>query len=355
MFEPHFLLALSLIPGIGPLTIQKIVSGLDEFQKLWELSPEEKRALGLRGKLPPLEEVLLRAEKEEEGLKRLGGAYVTFWDEAYPAALKEIATPPPVLFYLGRLPQEETLLAVVGSRAATNYGLSVTRDWVAAFVRAGLGIVSGFALGIDGEAHRTVIKEGGITYAVLGCGLDVNYPAAHASLRKEILASGGGLITEFPLGTGPRAGNFPVRNRIISGLSQAVLVVEASPKSGSLITARLAAEQGKEVLAVPGSVFSLRSHGCHQLLREGATLADKPEDVLNCLGYQRKETGSPELTLAPEEAKVLEHLTGEPVSVDEIAYLSGLAVEKIMPILSELEIEGLVERLPGNFFRRVRR
>ncbi|NPA49435.1 MAG: DNA-protecting protein DprA [Thermodesulfobacteria bacterium] len=355
MFDRKLLLALSLVPGLGPLTIQKIVNALDDLRDLWALSREDLKTLGLRKPLPSLEEVLRRAEEEISGLERLKASYVTFWDEDYPPLLKEIATPPPVLFYQGSLPRQEALLAVVGSRAATSYGLSVTKEWVAVFVRHGLGIVSGFALGIDGAAHRTAVREGGRTYGVLGCGLDVDYPAAHRHLRQEILEAGGGFLTEFPLGTEPRAGNFPVRNRLISGLSQAVLVVEASPKSGSLITARLAAEQGREVLAVPGPVYSLRSHGCHQLLREGAALADKPEDVLSSFGQEPKAFLQPELTLGPEEAKVLEHLSGSPLSIDELVYLSGLSTMDVTRVLAELELEGLIERLPGNFYRRVRR
>ncbi len=356
MFDRKLLLALALVPGLGPLTIQKIINALDDPKDIWELSPGDQKALGLRKPLPPFEETLKRAEKEIKALERLGASYVTFWDEDYPLLLKEIATPPPVIFYCGSLPQGRDLLSVVGSRSASSYGLSVTKEWVSIFVQNGLGIISGLAMGVDGAAHRAALKGGGLTYAVLGCGLDIDYPAAHRHLRRKILAAKGGLLTEFPLGTEPRAGNFPVRNRIISGLSKVVLVVEASLKSGSLITARLAAEQGREVFAVPGPVYSLRSQGCHQLIREGANLADKPEDVLSVFGVKPKSFSPPsELTLGPEEAKVLEHLSGSPLSIDEIVYLSGLSTVEVARILTELELEGLVERLPGNFYRRVRR
>ncbi len=354
MNERQALLALVLSPGFGPVTLKRLLKEVKTPLEIFSLPKEKLNACGFKGDRSRLEEALLRARREEQALRRLGASYVTLYDEEYPPLLREIPDPPPVLFYQGRLPGTEPALAVVGSRAATSYGLTVTREWVSVFARAGLAVISGLALGIDRAAHESALRNGGLTFAVLGCGLDVNYPAPNAALRREMLEKGGGLLTEFPLGTRPKAGNFPIRNRLISGLSQAVLVVEASPKSGSLITARLAGEQGREVFAVPGPVYSLRSHGCHLLLRDGAQLADKPEDVLSYFGARvgRVPDEVQELTLGPEEAKVLEHLKREPLSVDELVYLTGLGIEEVVATLTSLEIEGLVERLPGNSYRR---
>ena len=354
MDDRRLLLALALVPGLGPITIKRLIKEATSLEAVFSLPPERLKACGVRGRLPPLKEALFRAEREEEALARLGASYVTLLDEDYPPLLRTIPDPPMVLFYKGSLPRNEPSLAVVGSRAATPYGLSVVRDWVPLFTRAGIAIVSGFALGIDRAAHEAALKEGGLTYAVLGCGLDVNYPAANARLREK-MSRQGALITEFPLGVRPKAGNFPIRNRIISGLSQAVLVVEASRKSGSLITARLAGEQGREVFAVPGPVYSLKSRGCHDLLRDGATLADSPEDILSFFGQEPSREASQELTLSPEEAKVLEHLAEEPLSVDELVCRTGLPVEELVGLLANLELEGLLERLPGNLYRRILR
>ena len=352
MDDRRLLLALSLVPGLGPVTIRRLLKEAPSLKAVFSLPPEKLKACGVRGRLPSLKKALFRAEREEEALLRLKASYVTLLDEDYPPLLRTIPDPPVVLFYKGSLPREEPTLAVVGARAATSYGLSVVRDWVPLLARAGIAIVSGFALGIDRAAHEAALREGGRTYAVLGCGLDVNYPAANARLREEITRRGG-LITEFPLGVRPKAANFPIRNRIISGLSQAVLVVEASQRSGSLITARLAGEQGREVFAVPGPVYSLRSRGCHDLLRDGATLADKPEDLLSFFGKEPFKEAPQELTLSPEEAKVLEHLAEEPLSVDELVFRTGLAVEELTGLLTNLELEGLLERLPGNLYRRI--
>jgi len=326
-------------------------------------SPAERERAGLPAALwpqPTPKEAFSRALEEYHGLRAIGGYFITWDDDTYPLAFKHLPDPPPILFCRGTPHFDGAVLAVVGSRAATSYGARLVRNWVPEIVRAGVKIVSGLAVGIDTLAHESCLEAGGFTIAVLGTGLDYIYPRGNRSLACKI-GEKGLILTEFPLGTRPRPQNFPIRNRLISALAQAVLVVEASPRSGSLITARLAGEQGKEVLAVPGPIFSYRSHGCHQLIREGALLVDRPDQVLEALGLSNLAFVSqqgpvnrlPPLTLSPEETKVWEVLDNIPLHLDEIARKAGLAVSVVSGILIAFELQGLVESSPGNFFQKV--
>jgi DNA processing protein len=223
---------------------------------------------------------------------------------------------------------------------------------------AGVTVVSGFAVGIDSAAHRGALKVGGRTLAVLGCGLDIGYPSSNGRLREEISASGM-LLTEFPLGTPPAAANFPMRNRIISGLSLGVVVVEAANRSGSLITARLALEQGREVFAVPGLAGAYRSEGPHRLLREGARLVESAEDILDEIRplirtgansiKESMERDAPE-ELLDEEASLLRYIDEEPRHVDEICRLAGWPAQRVMAVLLSLELKGTITQLPGKTF-----
>ncbi len=361
--ERLWYLALALIPGMGPLRFRLVCERLGSPERAFYASEKELKAIGLPASLAKLldpHEALARAKKEYEDLCRLGADFLTLEDPEYPPLLRHIFDPPPVLFYKGSLKWGDYLLAVVGSRAATSYGRRITREWVKEIVRAEVTIVSGLARGIDTTAHEAALEGGGRTIAVLGCGLDQDYPPGNRYLAQRI-AQKGVLLTEFPLGTRPRPQNFPVRNRIISGLSQAVLVVEASPRSGSLITARLAAEQGREVMAIPGAVYSYRSHGCHRLIREGALLVDRPEQILEVLGLSDLSFGSgpgdskakERLTLAPEEAKVWQVMEVYPLHLDEIAHRAGVEVSQVSGILLALELKGMVQSIPGNFYQKV--
>jgi DNA processing protein len=317
------------------------------------LRPSLVRALGNK------DLAFQQAEEEWKRLKDLGGSLLTLEEENYPSLLAQIPDPPLVLYFFGQLEMGPYPLAVVGSRSVTSYGRRVVRDWISELARAGLDIVSGLALGVDRLAHEEALRAEGYTVAVLGSGLDQVYPPENRSLAERIVRSGGAIVTEFPLGTPPRAQNFPIRNRIISGLSKAVLVVEASLRSGSLITARLAAEQGREVMAVPGSIYSGRSHGCHQLICQGALLVDKPCQILETLGLKivssPAEDASPvnSLTLSPEEDKVLERLEVYPMHVDDLVHLTGLEVSTLSGILLALELKGLIESQPGNYYQKV--
>ena len=354
-------LALALVPKLGPISFKQICKKFGSPERAFFASEKELQATRLPkhlSRLPTPERAIAKAKEEYERLKGLGGNFFTIEDDIYPDLLKEIRDPPPVLFYRGRPSWKQYSLAVVGSRAATSYGRRVTKEWIKEIAKAGVTIVSGLALGIDTAAHEAALEVEGSTVAVLGCGLDQNYPPQNRELAEEI-ADKGILLTEFPLGVKPRAQNFPIRNRIISGLSQAVLVVEASPRSGSLITAHLAAEQGREVMAVPGAVYSYRSHGCHKLIREGALLVDRPEQVLEVLGLScvsfepLTQESRTNLILSPEEAQVLEALEVYPVHLDDIAHRLGVDVSKVSGILLSLELKGLVQSSPGNFYQKV--
>ena len=283
-------LLLSFLPGIGPVRYRALLREFGSPEGVFSASYDELRA-GLPEKLadmissnPELPEVIERLEYTHSWLESSEAHHVIHFDSPdYPARLKELSDAPPLLYVIGQ-PKllNEPQLAVVGSRRPTPQGRRLAYDLSLELGKSGLVITSGMALGIDAAAHQGVVSSYGSTVAVLGTGVDQVYPRNHASLY-SLIAQQGALVSEFPLGTAPSPGNFPKRNRIISGLSLGVLVVEAEIKSGSLISARLAAEQGREVFAVPGSVLNPLSKGCHQLIREGAVLVETSEDVLlNC-------------------------------------------------------------------------
>jgi len=278
------------------------------------------------------------------------GHHLVAWDDAdYPQALLALGHAPPALYFVGR---RELLnapaFAIVGSRSATPQGVANARNFAHALAQAGLTIVSGLALGIDAAAHEGALQGAGSTLAVVGTGLDRVYPARNRELAHAI-ASRGGIVSEFPPGTPPREKNFPRRNRLISGLAQGVLVVEAAPQSGSLITARYAGEQGREVFAIPGSIHSPLSKGCHQLIREGAKLVETAQDILGELGLFA--SAAPAATQA-HESPLLAALGRDPVGFDTLVARTGRAPEDIASELTELEIAGAVAPLPGGRWQR---
>lgn len=275
---------------------------------------------------------------------------------AYPAALTTLADPPPVLWTRGRVDVlSAPSVAIVGSRAASPYGLAVAEQLAADLAASGLVIVSGLARGVDSAAHRGALSAGGQTVAVLGSGADVIYPPEHAALAASIDANGA-VVSELVPGTGPQPWFFPLRNRIISGLSRAVVVIEASEKSGSLITARCALDQGRDVLAVPGNVLTGRSRGAHALLKDGAKIVECADDILEELGM------APAVRLGDGEVParggdpILDCLVpGEASDLDEISERSGLQAPRLLPRLFELELQGLVRRVGGGRFMRLDR
>ena len=284
-----------------------------------------------------------------------GGLTVLPWDDpAYPAALATIPDPPPVLWARGCVDAlAGPAVAIVGSRAGSEYALAVAERLAADLAAYGVAVVSGLARGVDAAAHRGALAGRGVTIAVLGSGADVMYPPEHDGLAREIAARGV-VISELVPGTPPQPYLFPLRNRIISGLVRAVVVIEAGDKSGSLITARCALEQGRDVLAVPGNVLSGRNRGAHALLRDGAKIVESADDILEELGMSRR--GEPARAAASAEDPVLARLTpGEPLDLDALAERSGLAPARLLPRLFALELEGLVRRVGGGRFVRIDR
>ena len=276
---------------------------------------------------------------------------VTLADPGYPQALLNIPDPPFLLYVKGRRELlNQPALAIVGSRNATTQGLSNAEAFAQAASAAGLCIVSGMAHGIDAAAHCGGLRGQGSSIGVVGTGLDKIYPAANRELAHQ-LAQEGALISEFSLGTPPLAANFPRRNRIISGLSLGCLVVEASLQSGSLITARMALEQGREVFAIPGSIHAPQSKGCHHLIKQGAKLVERAQDILEELGHF---AANPVLRAAmPEDHPLLAHLGFDPVDIDSLIQRSGLTIGALSAILLQLELEGAIATLPGGLYQRI--
>lgn len=289
-------------------------------------------------------------------LQQPGNHLVTLADSSYPQSLLDIPNPPPLLYAKGRLALlNMTSIAVVGSRNASPQGEKNAEEFSAALARQGLCIVSGMALGIDGAAHRGALQADGATIAVVGTGLDIVYPARHRNLAHQI-AERGLIISEFALGTPSRAQNFPRRNRIISGLSLGCLVVEASLQSGSLITARLAVEQGREVFAIPGSIHSPQAKGCHQLIKQGAKLVDSMQDILDEMKWPARAipaSVADQSADSQQEESLLEVIGYDPVSMDTLVARSGLTLEHLSSMLLMLELGGKVAALPGGRFQRV--
>jgi DNA processing protein len=297
-------------------------------------------------------------EKLLQRLDRIDGRLVTWADESYPDMLRHVYDAPLFLYVRGEiLPSDGFAVALVGTREPSDYGRQMARLISAELVQAGATVVSGLARGIDAEAHAAALRAGGRTIAVLGCGIDVVYPSEHHRLQMHI-AGHGAVVSEFSPGMQPDAENFPTRNRIISGLSLGTVVIEATEKSGSLITAELAMEQGREVFAVPGPVGA-NSRGPHQLLRQGATLVETAQDVLRELAPRLPAAPPPvvespvvEFATSPEESAVLDCLGDTPVHIDPIVARTGLPAQKVLQILLSLELRGAVVPLPGKRFTR---
>jgi DNA processing protein len=359
-------LGLALVEGVGPRLRQALLERFGTAAAVFAAAPSELAAVPGIG--PKLSARIARASDQSDARQTLdlcrqhGVRILTAADPAYSPALREIHDPPGVLFVRGSLsPQHALAVAIVGSRHATHYGLAQAERLAGSLARAGLTVVSGLARGIDAAAHRGALAAGGRTLAVLGSGVLQVYPPEHASLATE-LQEQGALLSESPPLSPPLAGAFPQRNRIISGWSLGVIVVEASLQSGALITARHALEQGREVFAVPGRVDSRASQGCHRLIRDGAKLVESADDVLEELGPlvapAPAADGRPvhhpaELLLNDLERQVLHHVAAEPTQVDQVIARSGLPGAQVLSTLTVLEMRRLVRRVSGFEYRRV--
>ncbi|MCS6859327.1 MAG: DNA-processing protein DprA [Abditibacteriales bacterium] len=291
-------------------------------------------------------------------IERLNLTPLCIHDADYPDRLRTIHDPPPLLFIYGRLTDaDRTSIAIVGTRNASAYGKLVAEKLSSDLARRGITVVSGLARGIDTAAHHGALSVQGRTIAVCGCGVDIAYPTENKDLRAKI-AQSGAVLSEFPLSSAPEFWHFPVRNRVISGLSLGVVVVEAPENSGALITADFAAEQGRETFAVPGNVNSGKSKGCHRLIKDGAKLVEDVEDIVSELGLrvQPRETAiapqPPAVPLVPVETRVYQILTLQPKHVDDITREAALPIAQTHAVLLQLEIKGLIRRYPGGMFAR---
>ena len=364
--ETISLITLSLIEGVGSTIIQKLLSFFGSAEEALTASHQElSRVMGLspgvchkivsqRDKTP-LEEELSLIEKHVCQV-------ITIHDSSYPERLRTIFDPPQILYVKGELPPQDALaISIVGSRRATSYGRMMSERLSGELSSKGFIIVGGFARGIDSVAHRGAISAGGETIAVMGNGLSTIYPPENVKLMEEVITNGAA-ISEFPMKTPPLSTNFPRRNRVISGLSIGVLVVEASEKSGSLITAKFALEQGREVFAVPGEISSTMSKGTNYLIKQGAALVETVDDILDALSLNLPQTPKvsrvsqvetpPDIKLGDDEQVIWDLLSQKPTHIDEIARASELSPGKISSILVILELKGIIQQLPGKQFVR---
>lgn len=358
MNNAYFLRLLNSLQGFGPKTILNCLNRWPELEEMF--AADQKTLLNFGLSIEAVQQVVRCSSKnfEEEELWVSSGArrkIITIVDEIYPSLLKEISSPPPVLFAEGHL---DCLLspkvAIVGSRKPTFGGQNIAFEFANHLAQEGIIILSGLARGIDASAHNGCIVGRGKTIAVMGTGVDSIYPKQHASLREKILENGL-ILSEFPLKTPPLAGHFPRRNRIISGLSLAVVVVESVIQSGSLLTARLALEQNREVMAVPGSIRNPQTAGCHYLLKQGAKLVTSIADVLEALSLETQFKESKKEAFFPKKSTrewLLQYMEeNEVVSIDQLTVRCGQSVEDVIYHLMDLELEGVVRSLSGGYMR----
>lgn len=393
--ETKSLIHLNLIPGIGNHTIRRLLAAFGSAEQSVAATSEELARID--GLTPDVRQHLIDGRsraplaQELELIDQHQCHIVTIDDDSYPPLLKQIDDPPILLYIIGEVPlQDAPSIAIVGSRSPTEYGKTTSQQLSYQLAEHGVTVVSGFARGIDTCVHRGALEAGGHTIAVFGSGLSIIYPSTNRTLAAEIIESGA-LISEFPMTMPPRGNNFPRRNRVISGLTLGTLVVEASEQSGSLITARHAAEQGREVFAVPGQIFSNVSRGTHSLINQGATLINSVDDLLDALPQaymgtleqrspeatlqplprrdriskrpdnaarpqfvEKESTPAPQpkanLNLTPDEQAVLSAIDTDSVHIDEITRVTQLPIGKVSSLLVMLELKGIVQQLPGKQF-----
>lgn len=371
--ERYEWIGLKNISGIGNVLFKRLLDEIGSPEAVF--SSSRKELTGVDGMPEKAVDQILHFKGNEKAvtdeLEKIDVHQVSFihyFHPQYPAPLKNIYDPPPFLYMTGEIFKQDTrAIAIVGTRKPTLYGKQIAKALGSDLARAQLTVVSGFALGIDQIAHQAALSSGGRTLAVLGCGIDVNYPFGAVPL-KEAISAQGAVMTEFPMGMQASPENFPKRNRLISGLSLGVVVVEATEKSGSLITASMALEQGKEVFAVPGSVHSELSRGTHLLIKSGAKLVENISDILEEVKLQihtgffepfqkhkviLESISYPDLSdLNPDEKKIYDILSMEPVHLDDLAFHADFPSHRCADVLLHLELKGLVSQLDGNHFIR---
>lgn len=358
MDNTPYLLALHSINGLGPIRLKAVLEYFQDPKLAWEADKDTLLGIGIpKNVVELLSETRKKFHPEQyfEELSKSGIKWVTIFDENYPRSLKQIYDPPIVLYYKGELKlEDEKAVAVVGTRKMTGYGRTVTEQFAKALVSGGFTIVSGLARGVDSAAHWATVNGGGRTIAVLGGGLNNIYPPENVRLVEEIILGRGAVVSEFPPDYPSLPGNFPARNRIISGLSRAVLVTEAAEDSGSLITARVALEQGRDVYAIPGPITSLLSRGPIGLIRDGARPISTPEEIFEELGVSAGNGGQvatkTQADLSADEKKVLEVLENDSLHIDEISRTLGLSAGIVAGSLIKMEIMGVVRNLGGGVY-----
>ena len=353
---------LSSVEGIGVKRFYELLTLFGDARSLWDAladgMPRELRFLGR-----PAAQNLWSARQEGyfyelfEGLERAGIRAIPRINDAYPACLASIYDPPATLYVRGECPLDgEKQFAIVGSRRCTRDGQRAAREMGRALAEAGVTVISGLARGVDTCAHRGALEGGGATVAVLGCGADVAYPPENEALMNGIIDGGGAIVSEYRPGTQPLPGNFPARNRIISGLARGTLIVEGARKSGAMITVNHAADQGRDVFAVPGSIYSPLSEMPNALIVNGAVPVTCPWDILEYYRWGERprpgaEAEKPSAALEPDEAAVVEPLRAEELSFDELSALTGFSASKLNSLLTILELRGIIMRVPGGTYR----
>ncbi|HEY4689779.1 MAG TPA: DNA-processing protein DprA [Anaerolineae bacterium] len=354
MVDTRYWIAFNRVPGIGAAKLRALIDQCGSPEAAWRADESEWKAAGLdRRAIGNLLAARDRLDLDAE-LKRVSacGARVLTWEDAdYPPLLRSIPDAPPLLYIKGQLTQADAqwAVAMVGTRRATVYGRQAAIALAGDLARNGVTIVSGLARGIDAAAHTAALKAGGRTIGVMACGIDQVYPAEHARLAAQIFEHGA-LLTEAPIGAPPEAGNFPARNRIISGLALAAIIVEAGEQSGALITADRALEQGREVFAVPGSIFSRASAGTNRLIAEGATLVRSAEDVLEALNLTmivQQAEAQTAISADPIEASMLNALSHEPMHIDDLMRTLDMPIAQVSSALAMMELKGLVRQAGG--------
>lgn len=357
-------LALYMIPGLGNVILRRLFEKFLDVNAIFEanffdLMGVEGLGKGIARKI--LDRGFLeRAEREILKAERAGAKVLTYQDPAYPLLLREIHNPPMVLFVKGReIPLEQTFVGLVGSRNPTHYGLKTAERISMALAKRGAGVVSGLARGIDGSAHGGCLRAKGFTIGVLGTGIDVVYPKSNGKLFDQMVHEGA-VLSEFPMGTAPEPRNFPIRNRVISGLARGVAVIEATRKSGSLITAALALEQNREIFAVPGSIDSFKSTGTHWLIKQGAKLIESADDILDELWFLKQSTGMkkerepllPKGKMDGVERTLYDIIGNYPIHIDQIARTGAMDAGQVAMILLKMELNGTIRQLPGKMYIR---
>jgi DNA processing protein len=360
MDDKCYWVGFNMVKGIGAVRMRALLAHFDSLAGAWNASPAQLQEAGLSLKVAEaVGKIRMSVDLERVWslIEEQGITILTWEDQLYPPHLKEIEQPPPVIYVRGEITLDDHFaVAIVGTRRATPYGRQITEELASFLAGQGITVVSGLARGVDAVAHSAALKAGGRTICVLGSGVDRIYPPEHSQIAEKIMKQGA-IVSDYPVGTAPESANFPPRNRIISGLSMATVVVEAGETSGALITAEFAAEQGREVFAVPGNILAPQSKGTNKLIQQGAHPLLSPQDLLQALNLTRAGVFKAARKAIPAdalEAQLLAVLSAEPVHVDEIRIQTGLPIEKVSATLTLMELKGMVRQVGGMNYVSVR-